>query len=266
MKFNLYFRANESAKSAGSTNEDITKESYRIGTHTKEDILRAVWLSVNNSGITNEDRIRIFCDAVSSETITWMANQLKTEDFEFKEVPPLSYCPGFESHPFPDLHPVRINCSLALFKLFYEEIEAGEDDDVFHLCEDDYLHRAGALQVAKQLYLNGYKGFFLPYDYPDRYTLDTNRKAEVILGPGIHLRSVPSATFTMMADKQTWMRFKLDGIRGSVFCDDGWTWKAFSQVAAVCPIPGLSCHFQEGYISPYINWDEIFKWAMSHEQ
>ena len=35
---------------------------------------------------------------------------------------------------------------------------------------------------------------------------------------------------------------------------------------ALCPIPGLSCHFQEGYISPYVNWEEIFKWAMSHEQ
>ena len=43
MKLNIYFRANESAKSAGSVNEDITQEAYRIGTHTKSDILRAVW-------------------------------------------------------------------------------------------------------------------------------------------------------------------------------------------------------------------------------
>ena len=42
MKLNIYFRANESAKSAGSVNEDITQEAYRIGTHTKSDILRAV--------------------------------------------------------------------------------------------------------------------------------------------------------------------------------------------------------------------------------
>ena len=30
MKLNIYFRANESAKSAGSVNEDITQEAYRI--------------------------------------------------------------------------------------------------------------------------------------------------------------------------------------------------------------------------------------------
>ena len=119
MKLNIYFRANESAKSAGSVNKDITQEAYRVGTHTKSDILRAVWLSVNNSGVTNDDRVKVFCDAVSAETKTWMLNTIKTTDFEFKEVPPLSHCPGFESHPFPHLHPVRINCSLALFELFH---------------------------------------------------------------------------------------------------------------------------------------------------
>ena len=131
MKLNIYFRANESAKSAGSVNEDITQEAYRIGTHTKSDILRAVWLSVNNSGVTNDDRVKVFCDAVSAETKTWMLNTIKTTDWAFTEVPPLSYCPGFESHPFPHLHPVRINCSLALFELLYEEIEQGEDGDIF---------------------------------------------------------------------------------------------------------------------------------------
>ena len=266
MKLNIYFRANESAKSAGSVNKDITQEAYRVGTHTKSDILRAVWLSVNNSGVTNDDRVKVFCDAVSAETKTWMLNTIKTTDFEFKEVPPLSHCPGFESHPFPHLHPVRINCSLALFELLYEEIEQGEDDDVFYLCEDDYLHRPATITMIKNLYQSGYKGFFLPYDYPDRYTLDRGRQADVILGPNSHLRSVPSATFTLMADKETWMRYKLEVIRGSVFCDDGWTWKAFKQTNAFCPIPSWSCHFQENYLSPYVDWEEIFKWAMTHDK
>ena len=86
------------------------------------------------------------------------------------------------------------------------------------------------------------------------------------MGPNSHLRSVPSATFTMMADKETWMRYKLEVIRGSVFCDDGWTWKAFKQTNAFCPIPSWSCHFQENYLSPYVDWEEIFKWAMTHDK
>ncbi len=261
MKLNVYFRANESAKSAGSTNEDITKESYRIGNYTKKDILKATWLSVNNSGIDDNDRIRIFCDAVSAKTQSWMQNTIKTKDFEFKEVPPLDYCPGFDTHPFPDLHPVRINCSKALFELLYEEIEQGEDDDIFYLCEDDYLHRPNAIALIKNLYNSGYKGFFVPYDYPDRYTLDKSRNCEVILGPNSHLRSVPSATFTLVADKVTWMNYKMEVIRASVFCDDGWTWRAFKQVNAFCPIPGWTCHFQEGYVSPYIDWEEVVRWA-----
>jgi len=266
MKLNIYFRANESAKSAGSVNKDITKETYRIGTHTKTDILKAVWLSVNNSGVTNEDHITVFCDAVSAETESWMHSTLETTDFQFKEVPPLSYCPGFEEHPFPNLHPVRINCSLALFELLYEEIEKGNDDDIFYLCEDDYLHRPETITMIKNLYNSGYTGFFLPYDYPDRYTIDRGRECNVILGPNSHLRSVPSATFTMVADKATWMRYKLDVIRGSVFCDDGWTWKAFKQVNAFCPIPSWSCHFQEGFVSPFIDWEQVFVWAMEKDK
>ena len=265
MKLNIFFRANESAKSAGSINKDITKESYRIGTHTKSDILKATWLSLNNSGIDEEDHVHIFIDEVSVETQTWMRQTLKTVDFHFKDVPPLSACPPFEEHPFPDLHPVRINCSKPLFELFYEEIEKGEDDDIYYLCEDDYLHRPNAIALIKNLFKSGYKGFFLPYDYPDRYVIDRGRNCDVILGPNSHLRSVPSATFTMVADKATWMKYKMDVIRGSVFCDDGWTWKAFKQVNAFCPIPGWSCHFQEGYVSPYIDWEEVFKWAMVND-
>ena len=261
MKLNIFFRANESAKSAGSINEDITKESYRIGTHTKSDILKATWLSINNSGVNEEDHIHIFVDEVSVETQTWMRQTLKTVDFHFKDVPPLSACPPFEEHPFPDLHPVRINCSKPLFELFYEEIEKGQDDDLYYLCEDDYLHRPNAIALIKNLFKSGYKGFFLPYDYPDRYTIDRSKECNIILGPNSHLRSVPSATFTMVADKTTWMNYKMDIIRGSVFCDDGWTWKVFKQTNAFCPIPGWSCHFQEGYVSPYIDWEEVVRWA-----
>ena len=265
MKLNIFFRANESAKSAGSINEDITKESYRIGTHTKSDILKATWLSINNSGVNEEDHIHIFVDEVSVETQTWMRQTLKTVDFHFKDVPPLSACPPFEEHPFPDLHPVRINCSKPLFELFYEEIEKGQDDDLYYLCEDDYLHRPNAIALIKNLFKSGYKGFFLPYDYPDRYTIDRSKECNIILGPNSHLRSVPSATFTMVADKTTWMNYKMDIIRGSVFCDDGWTWKVFKQTNAFCPIPGWSCHFQEGYVSPYVDWEEVFKWAMIND-
>ena len=265
MKLNIFFRANESAKSAGSVNADITKESYRIGTYTKSDILKATWLSVNNSGVNEEDHITIFCDAVHGDTVSWMRKTLKTVDFHFKDVPPLSACPPFEEHPFPDLHPVRINCSKPLFELFYKEIEKGKDDDIFYLCEDDYLHRPNAIALIKNLYRSGYKGFFIPYDYPDRYTIDKGKQCDLVLGPNSHLRSVPSATFTMVADKVTWMNYKMDIIRGSVFCDDGWTWKVFKQVNAFCPIPGWTCHFQEGYVSPYIDWEEVVKWAMVND-
>ena len=262
MTLKIFFRANESAKSAGSINADITKENFRYKNYTKKDILKAVWLSVNNGGVTDDDHITIFVDAVSSETIEWMLKTVKTKNVQIKEVPPLDTCPPFETHPFPHLHPIRINCSKTLFEIFYAEIEKGKEEDIFYLCEDDYLHRPSVISCIKNLYENGYRGFFLPYDYPDRYTIDKGRQCDVVLGPTCHLRSVPSATFTMMADQETWLNYKLEALRGSVFCDDSWTWKAFKQTNAFCPIPGWACHFQEGYISPYIDWDTIFAEAM----
>ena len=42
--------------------------------------------------------------------------------------------------------------------------------------------------------------------------------------------------------------------------------EAFKQTNAFCPIPSWSCHFQENYLSPYINWEEIFDWAMTHDK
>ena len=43
-----------------------------------------------------------------------------------------------------------------------------------------------------------------------------------------------------------------------VLDSDTWTWKAFKQAGALCPIPGHATHLQDGCITPVINWEMVY--------
>jgi hypothetical protein len=132
-------------------------------------------------------------------------------------------------------------------------------DEVIYICEDDYLHVEHATTAMKEIFKQGYQGFYAPYDYPDRYTIDRHKDAELHAGPYGHLRTIPSATLTIAALGKTWVQYKYELLRSGVFADDSWTWKAFSQVGALCPIPGHATHLQDNCITPYINWKTIYE-------
>ena len=57
---------------------------------------------------------------------------------------------------------------------------------------------------------------------------------------------------------KTWLKFKYDLLRSGAFADDTWTWKAFKQAGALCPIPGHATHLQDGCITPVINWEMVY--------
>ena len=132
-------------------------------------------------------------------------------------------------------------------------------DELIYVCEDDYLHLNDAIAAMKALYKeSNYEGFYAPYDYPDRYFVDNDKKAEIIMGKYGHLRSIPSATLTIATLGKTWLKFKYDLLRSGAFADDTWTWKAFKQAGALCPIPGHATHLQDGCITPVINWEMVY--------
>jgi len=55
------------------------------------------------------------------------------------------------------------------------------------------------------------------------------------------------------------LHFKFEALRAGVFADDSWTWKAFSQVGALCPIPGHATHLQDNCITLYVNWKTVYE-------
>ena len=109
----------------------------------------------------------------------------------------------------------------------------------------------------KNVFKAGYEGFYLPYDYPDRY-FDRDRTVEVLVGPDCHLKTVSSATLTLAAKGKTFLPFKFSILQAGLFSDDSWTWKAFRQNVAVCPLPGTATHLQDNCVTPLVDWSDVW--------
>ena len=138
------------------------------------------------------------------------------------------------------------------------QVSNDNPDEVIYVCEDDYLHVPHAMTAMKAIFDSGYEGFYAPYDYPDRYTIDTSRHCELHVWSYGHLRSIPSATLTIAAKGSTWLKYPFELLRAGAFADDSWTWKAFKQSGALCPIPGHATHLQDGCVTPFINWEAVY--------
>jgi hypothetical protein len=248
----LLFRSCEANLSAGSLG-DGTENKPRWNGKLKLEILRKCYLSIQ-PGIDKDDHIVIVNDRTSVETLQWMKNNTVAmfSVVDITALPDLR-----KNHPYPKYHPVVINACPDLMELVVDCAQRNPNE-IIYVCEDDYLHVNHAISALKNVFSSGYKGFYTPYDYPDRYTIDSSRSCELYTSAFGHLRTIPSATLTIAALGETWIKYKYELLRAGVFADDSWTWKAFSQVGAVCPVPGHATHLQDGCISPFIDWLKVY--------
>ena len=249
----VLFRSCEANLSPGSLGEG-TQDKPRWEGKGKLEILRKCYMSLQH-GLTPEDTIMIINDRTSYETLRWMKENTQAL-FQVKDITPLDELR--KNHAYPKYHPVVANACQDLMEILIETSELNPAE-LIYLCEDDYLHVEHALHGMKHVFEQGYTGFYAPYDYPDRYTLDRSKKCDLHVGPYGHLRTIPSATLTVATLGSTWLNFKFEALRAGVFADDSWTWKAFSQVGALCPIPGHATHLQDNCITPYVNWNTIYE-------
>ena len=225
--------------------------AVRWNGHKKKEIIKTCWNSLQQS-IDEYDEIIVVADRTSDELLQWLESNSKTEKFEVKNI---DCGVSAEKHPYPKLHPIQVIDVIDLYSIIFERCP-NPSEELIYLCEDDYLHIPNALDYIKEIYDAGWKGFVIPYDYPDRYTLDRERKTELMLGPRCHWRTVPSSTLTLCAPSNLFHAFRMDLERAAVFADDGWTWKVYQQVPAICPIPGISTHLTEGLMTPFVNWEK----------
>ena len=87
-----------------------------------------------------------------------------------------------------------------------DKISSSPDDEIHYIVEDDYLHTKEALNTCRHVIGDKmWDHFVVPYDYPDRYTMD-NSPCGLMVGPSCHWRTNPSATYTLMAQTHTWKK------------------------------------------------------------
>lgn len=252
----ILYRASEANKSPGSISDGNT-DKPRWNGKKKDEIFRKCWLSLQQDLDRVADKIVVLADKVTEETKAWMSETcMIPTKLEIIDIPPRTEVPPYGEHPYPQYHPVTINTCIPLMERLIQLAEA-YPEDVIYICEDDYLHTQGAIRKLKNVYAAGYEGFYLPYDYPDRYT-DRYRNAEIMIGPDCHLRTVQSATLTLAGKGRAFLPFKFSILQAGLFSDDSWTWKAFKQSVAVCPIPGTSTHLQDRCVTPLIDWNEVW--------
>ena len=249
----VIFRSCEANISAGSLGSG-TEEKPRWLDKYKKDIIRKCWKSLQ-PGLSIEDTIYIVNDRTTVDTLQWM-KETAACPVVVHDIPPLTEIR--KNHPYPNYHPVVVNDATP-FTEFLVEIAEKHGDDLIYICEDDYLHIPIALSAMKWLFLEtGYNGFYVPYDYPDRYTLDREKTAEIVLGKYGHLRTVPCSTYTMASIGNTFTYYKHDILQSGVFAQDNWTYKAFRQFNCYSPLPGHATHLQDNCITPSVNWLQVW--------
>jgi len=249
----VLFRSCEANLSPGSLGDGF-EDKPRWEGHGKLEILRKCYMSVQ-PGLDDKDLLIVVNDRTTPETLQWMREKTLAQ---FRVKPITSLDELRKTHPYPNYHPVTANSCPDLMEHLVAVAERNPEE-IIYVCEDDYLHVEYAILAMKEVFKQGFQGFYAPYDYPDRYTIDKTKQCELHAGPYGHLRSIPSATLTIAALGKTWLHYKYELLRAGAFADDTWTWKAFAQVGALCPTPGHATHLQDGCITPYINWKSIYE-------
>lgn len=249
----IFYMVSEVNKAPISVNTDYSLEIKRFGSLSKSDILKSCWLSIQ-PGLSKEDTVHILSAEVSDETLDWMISETSANT-KVHKVPSID---NYFSHPFAHYNDVRSNHFIPQYEYFASELAQLNDSEVIYLMNDDYLHIPNAISQIKQLYLEGYSGFFIPQDNPDAYSGQFSETRLALSNFG-YMRTIKSSTPNMVADARIWKRFIPELLKAGVFADDGWTWRAYALFPAYSPMPGWATHLQEGCIAPFVDWESLAK-------
>lgn len=220
----------------------------------KREIIRKCFLSMQPS-IDENDTFIILWDNVRPSTLEWLKNNSATKNVIMQECP-MSEEPSKLKYLDIGLDPRGsnyLNLAAVMDKYTKQFL-----NDTHYLCNDDFLHVPVALKAVKSVFEDGWAGFVLAYDYPDRYTMDRDRTTTVLLNRYSHWRTVPSGTGVVTALGKTWQKYIHLLKQNSLYNSDSFTWEAYIKEGAIAPIPGLSSHLTPYNMTPLVNWKELY--------
>jgi hypothetical protein len=142
-------------------------------------------------------------------------------------------------------------------ELAMNDLRAGvQDGDLLYFLENDYLHRPGWLRHLADFAKADITWDYLTlYDHPDLYTDAYRRwKSKVVVAGQWHWRTMPSTCWTFIMRKETLAR---DHRLFSIPLHDHHNFFLLTRVLRrrlFTPLPGLSTHCAEPYLSPGVDW------------
>lgn len=208
---------------------------------SKLEIIKKCWLSLQQS-VSPDDAIKIFEDECSQELLNWLQKTSKA---------PISIISIPKSDKSRNEYPIHYILPIDI--IMNEDAHKHYNEPIY-FCNDDFLHLPHAVHVMKSIYQDGWKSFAVTYDYPDRYTLDRTRQAEVFVNRMSHWRTIPSCTGVTMAPGSMWLKHQTVIKQNVQFNNDSWTWEVYAKEMCICPIPGVSTHLTTNCMTPLVNW------------
>tara|TARA_Y100000034_G_scaffold136800_1_gene215872 strand:+ start:3613 stop:4326 length:714 start_codon:yes stop_codon:yes gene_type:complete len=212
----------------------------RWNNYTKAEVLRKCWLSVQN-GITDSDSIIVVHDKCTDRLLQWLEKTSQTSNITF------------EDGTIDEEHPYFTRLASIIDKHTKQNLE-----EIHYLCNDDFLHTNQAIDTLKSVFQEGWKGFAIGYDYPDRYRLDRASTAEIYLGSRSHWRSVPCCTGCTTARGAVWQDIMTIFKEAARYNTDSYTWMAYGKHGCVNPIPGVTTHLTQYHMTPRVNWQQVW--------
>ena len=137
---------------------------------------------------------------------------------------------------------------------------------IIYLLEDDYLHRRGWGDALREVFDNGIADYATLYDHSDKYThpMYKGLQSELFVTKSCHWRTTPSTTNTYAMLFSTLINSKHDHLRFSCkvarFTFDHAKFTYFNNTGKklVSSIPAFSTHVESEFLSPIIDWANIF--------
>jgi len=133
-------------------------------------------------------------------------------------------------------------------------------EDLIYFLENDYMHQHGWVSKLFELYDSGIQFDYVSlYDHRDKYHYDmyASLTSRLVYSQSHHWRTVPSTCGSFIMKNCVFVR---DWEVFSLFLPD---YHLFSKLVAemgrvlLTPVPGLSTHSMEGYLSPTIDWEKL---------
>jgi len=160
------------------------------------------------------------------------------------------------------LHNIKANNDQSSFRQTWEIAKNTQigDNDLIYFVENDYMHMNNWVDKVIDLF-STYKlpHYVSLYDHPDKYFAPQYEDlvSKVINTETHYWRTTPSTCGSFIVNKQL---FDLDYDIHTTVPGDHNKWTQLSEERnrlVITPIPGLSTHCIEGFLSPTIDWSKL---------